>query len=114
MSGSDKDNPCQRCGACCAAFRVSFYSGEVDDMPGGTVPAGLVEQIGPSRACMLGTAAAPVRCRALHGEIGREVSCAIYEFRPSPCREFAPFAVLGTADERCTEARRKYGLAPLG
>lgn len=82
-------------------------------MPGGWVPAGLVEQLGPNRSCMIGTAAAPVRCTALRGEIGREVGCAIYEFRPSPCREFAPFAVLGRADERCTEARRKYGLPPL-
>ncbi len=95
-------------------YRVSFYSGEVDDMPGGWVPAGLVDQIGPNRACMQGTVDAPVRCRALRGELGKEVGCAIYEFRPSPCRDFAPFAVLGRSDERCDEARRKYGLPPLG
>lgn len=106
-------NICQQCGACCGAFRVSFYSGEVDDLPGGWVPAGLVEQLGPHRSCMSGTAQAPVRCVALRGDIGVQVSCAIYEFRPSPCREFGPLAAIGRGDERCNEARKRYGLPPL-
>ena len=106
-------NPCQGCGACCAAYRVSFYNGEVDDFPGGSVPADLVEGLGSHHACMRGTASAPVRCLALLGDIGKSVSCAIYEFRPSPCREFAPFASLGRIDERCNDARRKHGLPPL-
>jgi hypothetical protein len=38
-------NPCQSCGACCAAYRVSFYCGESDEFDGGTVPAGLIEPI---------------------------------------------------------------------
>lgn len=82
-------------------------------MPGGWVPAGLVDVAGPHRSFMAGTAAAPVRCTALRGEIGKAVNCVIYEFRPTPCREFAPFAVFGRGDDRCAEARSRHGLAPL-
>jgi hypothetical protein len=106
-------SPCQSCGACCAAFRVSFYCGELDEA-GGTVPAGLAEQVTPVMACMRGTAVQPPRCVALRGTVGEAVSCAIYEFRPSPCREFAPLAAVGQGDDACSEARRRHGLAPLG
>ena len=37
--------------------------------------------------CMQGTQRVPPRCVALRGDIGREVLCAIYDFRPSPCRD---------------------------
>jgi Fe-S-cluster containining protein len=69
--------------------------------------------IGPHLACMRGTGNAPIRCVALRGTIGVSVSCAIYEFRPSACREFAPLAALGRGDEACNEARRRHGLADL-
>lgn len=106
-------NPCQSCGACCAAYRVSFHCGETDEFPGGVVPAGLTEPMTATTVCMRGTAAQPPRCVALHGTIGAAVSCAIYEYRPSACREFAPLAVLGRGDEACSEARRRHGLPPL-
>ncbi|MCM2289376.1 MAG: YkgJ family cysteine cluster protein [Sulfuritalea sp.] len=106
-------SPCQSCGACCASFAVSFHETEVDDLPGGRVPAGLTEAIGAQRACMRGTAAAPRRCVALRGQIGTMVSCAIYEFRPGACRDFAPLAALGRGDEACNEARRRHQLPPL-
>lgn len=106
-------NACTSCGACCAAYRVSFYCGETDEFPGGNVPSGLVEQVTSVMACMRGTAAQPPRCIALQGEVGKSVSCAIYEQRPSPCREFAPLAAVGRADEACTDARRRHGLEPL-
>ena len=107
-------SPCQACGACCAAFRVSFPSDEVDDVPGGRVPAGLTEPIASRLACMRGTASPPSRCVALRGAIGEAVSCAIYEFRPGACREFAPLAAVGRGDEACNEARRRHRLPPLG
>lgn len=77
------------------------------------MPAGLTEAAGAQRACMRGTAAAPRRCVALRGQIGTAVSCAIYEFRPDACRDFAPLAAVGRGDEACTEARRRHGLPPL-
>ena len=106
-------NACQSCGACCATYRVSFYCGETDEFPGGQVPTGLTEFVTPVMACMRGTANQPPRCIALHGTIGESVSCAIYEFRPSPCREFSPLAALGRSDEACDDARRRHRLPPL-
>jgi Fe-S-cluster containining protein len=106
-------NACQSCGACCVTYRVSFYHGEIDEFPGGIVPAGLTDRVTPHLACMRGTDRQPPRCVALRGEIGKEVGCAIYEFRPSPCREFAPLAAVGQGDEACNSARRRHGLPPL-
>lgn len=107
------DNPCTSCGACCAAFRVTFYCGELDDLPGGRVPPGLVERVTPVMACMRGTERQPPRCVALRGEIGKSVSCAIYESRPSPCSEFSPLSAVGRGDDACNEARRRHDLPPL-
>lgn len=78
------------------------------------MPAGLTEPAGAQRACMLGTAAAPRRCVALRGQIGTAVACAIYEFRPDACRDFAPLAAVGRGDEACNDARRRHQLPPLG
>lgn len=100
-------NPCLECGACCAWFRVSFYWREADLADGGTVPTKLTESLDHFRLCMKGTHHQPVRCVALHGDIGRSVSCSIYDLRPTPCREFAP------GDERCAQARASHGLPPL-
>lgn len=107
------NNPCLSCGACCASFRVSFYWGEADDAPGGRVPAALTEQLTPHRRCMRGTSATQPRCVALAGEVGAGVSCAIYEQRPSPCREFDAFAPDGSVNPRCNQARQQHGLPPL-
>lgn len=103
---SEKSNPCLRCGACCAAFRVSFYWAEADD-GGGPVPLHLTEKINDFRRCMRGTWSDTPRCTALQGEVGSEVSCAIYPQRSSTCREFVAWS------EACNRARGKYGLAEL-
>ncbi|WP_024303172.1 YkgJ family cysteine cluster protein [Pseudogulbenkiania sp. MAI-1] len=103
---SEKSNPCLHCGACCAAFRVSFYWAEADD-GGGTVPNHLTEKINDFRRCMRGTWSDSPRCVALRGEVGAEVSCAIYEQRSSTCREFEAWT------EACHTARRKHGLPEL-
>ena len=95
---------CQRCGACCAVFRVSFYWAEADDAPGGTVPAALTRQVSPQLRCMAGTETAPVRCVALHGEVGRAVACSIYEQRSSTCRGVMP------GDGQCLRARELLAL----
>ena len=57
-------NPCLRCGACCAHFRVSFYWAEADPSRGGTVPADLAEDLTPVLSCMKGTNQARPRCAA--------------------------------------------------
>lgn len=113
LAEAEKASDCQKCGACCAAYRVTFHEDEVSDQPGGYVPAGLVEAWSGAVVMMRGTGRQPPRCVALRGEVGVGVTCAIYEFRPSPCREFAPLAALGWGDEACSDARRKHGLPPL-
>jgi uncharacterized protein len=95
---------CQRCGACCAVFRVSFYWAEADDAPGGTVPVALTRPVGTLHRCMAGTETRPVRCIALRGDIGRDVGCSIYAQRSSTCRSVMP------GDSQCLKARAAHGL----
>ncbi|WP_020408513.1 YkgJ family cysteine cluster protein [Hahella ganghwensis] len=97
-------NPCISCGACCAAFRVSFYWAEADPFAGGSVPSELTEKISPSLVAMKGTNQSATRCVALEGEIGGDIRCNIYEQRSSTCREFE------AGSEACLRARRKHGL----
>ncbi|MCZ8103641.1 MAG: YkgJ family cysteine cluster protein [Burkholderiales bacterium] len=96
---------CRRCGACCAAFRVSFHWLELE---AAGLPDACVEPIGPHRVAMRGTHAKSPRCTALEGTVGEAVRCTLYAHRPSPCREVEP------GDERCATARVRHGLAPLG
>ncbi|GHT94949.1 hypothetical protein FACS1894116_09680 [Betaproteobacteria bacterium] len=77
------------------------------------VPPDLCMTVTPRLRRMRGTDDAPPRCIALTGEIGREVSCAIYARRPSPCRDFAPYAALGMGEPACDRARARHGLEPL-
>jgi Fe-S-cluster containining protein len=92
---------CRDCGACCASFRVSFYWAEADAYG---LPESLVEKLSPLYACMAGTDAAAPRCRALQGEVGSGVRCAVYNHRPSPCRE------LQAGDPQCARARHRHAL----
>ena len=103
-------NPCTRCGACCAAFRVDFHPAE---LAGGAfaweagVPPAMTVPVTAQLVRMRGTDASPPRCVALAGEIGCEVACTVYGARPSPCREF------DTSHDACTRARARHGLPPL-
>lgn len=62
---------------------------------------------------MKGTEAIPPRCVALEGTVGDTVRCAIYDRRPSPCRNFKPSFENGKREERCDQARIAMGLEPL-
>lgn len=108
LSDENREFDCQRCGACCAFYRVSFYWAEADDAPGGSVPAALTRPVGPLHRCMAGTEARPVRCIALQGEVGRDVGCAIYARRSSTCRGVQP------GDSQCLRARAGHGLESPG
>lgn len=94
---------CQHCGACCASFRVDFSVCETQ-AEGGAVPDGLALPLTPSTSRLRGTDHAPPRCAALTGRIGQRVACGIYEWRPSPCREFE------AGSDACAQARRRHGL----
>jgi Fe-S-cluster containining protein len=106
-------HPCLRCGACCATFRCSFFWGETD-ANGGTVPEALVEPLTPFRVVMRGMNQEHPRCVALEGEIGVLARCGIHPLRSSVCREFPPSYEDGTPNERCDEARARWGMPPLG
>ena len=105
-------NPCTRCGACCASFRVDFAREELDS-EGGPVPAGLAVDVSCSTCRMRGTDHARPRCAALVGTLGVQAQCAIYEWRPSACREFGRLAPMGVGDDACARARARHGLPPL-
>lgn len=100
-------SPCLSCGACCSAYRVSFYWAESTADPDGHVPVALTNSLGPLTRCMKGTDSHRPHCAALAGEVGKSVSCTIYEQRPSPCRE------VRTGDDFCQRARQQHGLPPL-
>ncbi|TXI23897.1 MAG: YkgJ family cysteine cluster protein [Roseateles sp.] len=106
------DNPCMRCGACCASFRVDFDRAELLS-EGGSVPDGLTVPLTSRLVRLRGTDHQPPRCAALAGRVGERVSCGIHEWRPSPCREFGLRAPMGLGDEACNRARARHGLAPL-
>ena len=106
MSGPLQDVPpdCRACGACCASFRVDFHAQELLS-EGGAVPDGLAVPVTGRTMRLRGTDHVPARCAALGGTIGKSVSCGIYEWRPSPCRE------LETGSAACLRARQRHGLA---
>ena len=91
-------DPCLSCGACCASFRVDFHVSDLDSQPGGCVPVALTLPVTATLYRMRGTDDGPPRCIALAGDIGGEVHCTIYDRRPGPCRDFAPYAALGIGD----------------
>lgn len=95
---------CQTCGACCASFRVDFSAHELDDN-GGHVPSGLAVEVNHSTSRMRGTDHSPARCAALTGKVGSKVGCGIYEWRPSPCREFE------AGSDACLRIRTRHGFA---
>jgi Fe-S-cluster containining protein len=97
---------CTTCGACCCNFRVDFAVYELDDM-GGRVPVGLTVPVNGSTVRMRGTDHVPIRCAALSGKVGNQVGCGIYEWRPSPCREFEE------GSDACIRARMRHGLPDI-
>lgn len=95
---------CRQCGACCAAYRVSFYWA---DAAARGLPDHLTTKVNDWIACMAGTHANQPRCVALQGDVGRQVVCTAYTVRPAPCREVEP------GDAKCRTARARHGLAAL-
>jgi Fe-S-cluster containining protein len=39
--------------------------------------------------------------------LGEKIGCGIYEWRPSPCREFEE------GSDACASARRRHGMLPV-
>jgi Fe-S-cluster containining protein len=99
---------CGTCGACCTAFvRIPAEpESEVPDDACWTVE----KEIGGEKITVdrfVRRDAETHRCSQLHGELGVEVSCGIYEDRPSSCRAFE------AGSDRCHAIRRAYGIEPF-
>jgi len=107
-----KIHPCLKCGACCAAFRVSFHWSETLT-ESYNVPVELSAKISPHIDAMNGTNQPKPRCVALQGVVSKSVACGIYERRPSCCRKFTASYEDGVHNSSCDEAREKWGLSPL-
>lgn len=105
-------HPCLSCGACCAKYRVSFHWSETLDTSF-HVPIEKTQIVNSHILCMTGTNESPYRCDQLQGELKIHVACAIYENRPSPCRDFKASYEDGHPYPRCDEARQHFGLKPL-
>ena len=106
-------HPCLTCGACCNYFKVQFHRYEClsDDY---LVPEKLTYPvINSDKLVMRGTNKKDPRCIALQGIVGEKVACAIYEKRPSCCREFTASFEYGEMNIRCDEARVAKGMSPL-
>ena len=58
----------------------------------------------PSRAS---AATIGVNSLTLVGKVGEKASCGIYEWRPSPCREFA------AGSDACNRVRLRHGMQAL-
>jgi Fe-S-cluster containining protein len=105
---------CQRCGACCAAFRVAFHWSEAQPAKADGVPEALAQPLRHHELAMRGTDdGGAIRCVALEGVVGERVACTIYAQRPTPCRAVRASWEDGTPDAHCDRARARHGLRPL-
>lgn len=85
---------------------MDFAVEELDEQFG-RVPAGLAVTVTDFTCRLRGTDHSPPRCAALTGTVGVKAACGIYEWRPSPCREFE------AGSDACGVARARHGMAPL-
>ncbi len=88
---------CQSCGACCS-HRWSWPLLKKDRSDATNISKELLRNDYPLMKTI------DNRCVALIGKIGCNVSCSIYNDRPSACRKFE------SGSELCKEARAKAGL----
>ena len=106
-------NPCLSCGACCALFEVVFDQSETDAHRDGGVPVQYTVRVDQNRCAMRGTERRNKRCAALEGKVTHAVSCAIYNRRPSCCRDFRGGWEKDIVNPICNRARATYGLPPF-
>lgn len=86
---------CQSCGACCS-FKWSWPVLKRDRSDAVNIPKEMQREDFPLlKTCK-------DRCVALNGEVFNNVSCKIYENRPSACRSFE------AGSQLCLEARAKF------
>ena len=96
---------CRTCGACCAPeVRLPFYVGlKAADLRRLTARF-RDRNVGRGSILTRLDPIGSIVCVALHGTLGRRVSCRIYPRRPGPCRR------LTLGSRSCHKARRQAGL----
>ena len=94
-------SPCQNCGACCSYSSNWPRFTIEDDAALDLIPAKFVNDRLSGMRCE------GERCTALTGKVGVKAACGIYEWRPSPCREFE------AGSPACDRARMRHGLPAL-
>lgn len=93
---------CQTCGACCSCFSgVVVYSAEI--YKDGKIVNEILHKnvVKNNQSSYYRLEQDNFRCKHLEGVLGENVSCNIYENRPSVCRQFEP------GSKKCIEARKK-------
>ena len=105
-------HPCQKCGACCSSYRVTFQPSEMLEH-NFNVPTEYAVAISKDAMALRFENPKKLRCSALEGKIGKFVGCKIYENRPSPCRNFKASFEDGTHNIRCDQARARMRLPAL-
>jgi len=103
---------CQRCGACCVNLPSNRDEGfvywvEIADDDEILERADLVRKhvVRDADGVPHLRIVDDGRCLALRGAVGRDVSCAIYHHRPTPCRTVQP------GDALCLRYRNEHGVA---
>ena len=91
---------CQECGACCAYKDPKWV--EVNDQDAIHIPK---EMLQDGDVFDLAMTMGSGRCCALKGDIGKQVECIIYEFRPRICKSVMPGSAL------CLFMRKYHHLA---
>ncbi len=104
-----KKHPCQKCGACCSYFRVSFHWSETL-LESYHVPIASTVNVSLHQNAMAGTNQKNPRCVEFSGVVGKNVNCDIYENRPSCCRLFEASFENGAQNLECEKARKSKGL----
>ncbi|MFP5261811.1 MAG: YkgJ family cysteine cluster protein [Blastocatellia bacterium] len=98
---------CQTCGACCAAehlgtVEVSHYDRTPREYTASLPGPWSNEITGQLQRGLRLMRRVGGRCAALPDDVGRHVSCAVYDRRPAICRRFTP------GSDKCLGARALY------
>ena len=97
----DAERLCQSCGACCSYSQNWPRFSIEDDEALALIPEEFVN------ARQSGMRCDGDRCSALSGQVGADVSCAVYAVRPEVCRSCMP------GDAECNMARKRFGLSTI-
>lgn len=99
---------CLDCGACCGFFKGYFKE---EKNPDYKKLGDRIHFVSKDKIYLKGMEVfRKGRCDSLDGEIGKYVSCSVYEDRPNICRDYQRVLPNGKINPRCVQARLDKGL----